>query len=309
MAKRFLIASGIQEDQITTAAQASEGVWTDTMLGGAGLYAYAGLRVFTDDVQFVCNVEKGHLKKYRAWYEDNAIETDTICECLEPGSITKITYFEDGTREDAPTDGLMKKRRRNPTIPQVESICKEGIDGLYMFRHLDEPYLEQIIALAKQYGFKALWEIASDAVLPENWEKIRSLMAELSAFSINMQEARMLFPQSSEQEILENFRTSGCPYVFLRNGAKGAYMITPQETVFCESVPNCTVVDTTGAGNASTAGVLYGICCEEPLRMIGIRGSVAASYIIRQYGPPMRFDCAMQQEAEETVNAMCDKNA
>ena len=308
MAKRFLIASAIQEDQITTAAQASENAWTDTMLGGAGLYAYAGLRIFTDDVQFVCNVEEGHLEKYRAWYADNAILTDTVYECLEPGSVTKITYFADGTREDAPTDGLMKKRRRNPTIAQVEAVCKEGIDGLYMFRHLDEPYLEQVIALSKQYGFRALWEIASDAVLPENWERIRELMAELSAFSINMEEARILFPNASEEEILENFRTSGCPYVFLRNGAKGAYMISPKEAVFCKSVPNCTVVDTTGAGNASTAAVLYGICESEPLHRIGIRGSVAAGYIIRQYGPPMRFTRVMQREAEDTVNAMCDKN-
>lgn len=299
---KILIASAVQEDQITAQDGAGQ---SEYRLGGAGLYAYAGVRVFTDDVQLLCNVEKGHLNKHRDWYQGNDIAVETVYECLEPGSVTKITYFADDTREDAPTDGLAEKRKRNPTIQQVEDACRQGISGLYMFRHLDEEYLWNIVKLSKRYGFLTQWEVAADALTPGNRGKIMELIRHMDIFSINMQEAKQLFQCDDEARITDLLRNSGCHCIFLRCGGKGAYMLSTEERVFCPSVPNCSVVDTTGAGNASTAAVLYGICRGESLYKAGIRGSVAASYIIKQPGPPVRFDADMHAEAERLVQTLC----
>ncbi len=299
---KYLIASCVQEDRILTDIDTQQ----KDILGGAGLYAYAGIRLFDERVELICNVEKGHFRKHKEWYERNRVASGGILECMEDNGVTVITYFPDGTRNDTPTEGLKQKRKRNPSISQIEKRCQEA-RGLYLFRHLDEPYLQEAIRLSKKYGFRIMWEIAADAAIGENKDIIAALCRQISAFSINMQEAQCLLSTKEKKQIIRYFQQERFPTVFLRNGAEGAYMVLPDQVFFCPSVPGCRVVDTTGAGNASSAAVLYGICQGEHPAMAGLRGSVAASCVIAQYGPPSEFNLNMRNEAEQTVIRMYKK--
>ena len=51
---KYLIASCVQEDRILTDIDTQQ----KDILGGAGLYAYAGIRLFDERVELICNVEK-----------------------------------------------------------------------------------------------------------------------------------------------------------------------------------------------------------------------------------------------------------
>lgn len=293
---KYLIASCIQEDRIYTGT----GTPGKSVLGGAGLYAYAGIRLFEERVKLICNVEKGHFGKNGEWYRRNQVVLDGICESLEDDGVTVITYFSDGTRSDMPSEGLERKRKRNPSVSQIEKGCQEAA-GLYLFRHLDEPYLREVIRLSKKYGFRIMWEIAADAATEANKDIIAALGRQISIFSINMQEAESLLSTKEKAQVIRYFQQEGFPMVFLRNGAEGGYMVLPKQVFFCPSVPGCRAVDTTGAGNASSAAVLYGICQGEHPAMAGIRGAVAASYVIAQYGPPAKFTPKISDEAEQAV--------
>ena len=296
---KYLIASCVEEDCIYPGALGEPRM----VLGGAGLYAYAGIRLFEKNVELICNVEKGHLQKNREWYGRNKVVLEGICECLTDQGVTVITYFPDGTRKDMPSEGLEQKRKRNPSILQIKERCQEAL-GLYVFRHLDEAYLWETVELSQKYGFRLMWEISADGAVAKNREAIRALCREIAVFSINVQEARCLCAKEGIDGIIRFFQQEGFPLVFLRDGARGAYSILPDQVFFCPSVPGCSVVDATGAGNASSAAVLYGICRGEHPAMAGIRGSIAASYIIGQYGPPLEFTRQMCLQAEEKVAAM-----
>lgn len=296
---KYVIASCVQEDGIWAPGIGEE----KRALGGAGLYAYAGIRIFEDNVALLCNVERGHLKNHCAWYERNCVETAGIFECLENDGITKVVYSSNGSREDVPQAGLEKKRLRNPSIAQLEQTCiagereKNRVKGVYMFRHFDESYLRDAIRLSKIYRFLILWELAADSAAEEYFHEIVKLCRDISVFSLNVEEAGMLTGYGSGEDIMSCFQREGFPCVFLRCGSEGAWILTPDERYFCPSVPGCEVVDTTGAGNASSGAVLYGICEGEALGKAGIMGSVAASCIIRQYGPPSVFSRAMRDGA------------
>ena len=210
---KYIIASCVQEDEVWIPGSKL----MKKALGGAGTYAYSGIRIFEENVALLCNVEKGHFRKHSDWYERNHIETKGMSECLEDDGATRIVYFSDGSREDMPQAGLEEKRFRNPTIAQIEQACIEGenekneVKGLYMFRHFDEMYLREVIRLSQKYGFLTLWELAADSAARENLPKIAQLCRDISIFSLNLQEAGMLTGCSEKEEIMGCLQRENIP--------------------------------------------------------------------------------------------------
>lgn len=291
---KYIIAAGTHMDEVHLA----DGTVSINQ-GGCGMYAMAGLRVFTKDVFPISGVEDDFLERYGAWYAKNVIPTTGLAQRLDFHGKTVITYFQDGSRVDAPTVGLVKNRTRNATIAEVERFCGTDTAGVYTFHNFAPLYIEGLIRLRGERGFKLLWEIAADGAQPEYLAGIEQYCRNVDIFSINMEEAKTLMSTEDEGAVLDAFRRRfGC-WVFLREGSKGAYMITPEGCVHCPSVPNTPVVDPTGGGNSSSGAVLYAYCQGDPPLLAGIKGSVAAARIIAQFGPPAFYPEGSIQQAEQ----------
>ncbi|MEG1926145.1 MAG: PfkB family carbohydrate kinase, partial [Ruthenibacterium sp.] len=238
---KYIIAAGIHTDEV----HLPDGTIAVNQ-GGCGMYAMAGIRVFTTDVLPISGIEDDFLSLHKDWYSRNGITTVGLTQRLDFHARTVITYYSDGTRTDAPTVGIAKNRTRNALISEVEQFCKQEIAGLYTFRNFDSHYIEELIRLKTEYKFKFMWEIAADGAVPEYLDKIVEYSKNLDIFSINMDEAKKMFNTDNETEIKEFFMNNFKCWVFLRIGSRGAYMITPGICVYCPSVPNASVVDTTG---------------------------------------------------------------
>ena len=114
-----------------------------------------------------------------------------------------------------------------------------------------------------------------------------------------MTEAKNLFGTSDREEIIEGLRNWGLELIFLRQGAKGAVMITAEETVEVPSQPDVHVVDATGGGNSSTGAVLCGLAEGRSPEICGRMGSISAAMCISQYGAPEEITEEMRREAWE----------
>lgn len=305
---KYLIGSSVSTDEIQFHNHAGAG----KMLGGAGFYAYAGLRVWDDEVLMLSGIGSEYLAWHGQWYRDNGLSVDGFVVRSEKTPITHITYFADGDRVDRPDMGLAEFRRLDATIEEIEQWCDGDTKGVYVFKHMDTAFMERLIQLRDKYGFKLMWEIAEDAAIPANRAVIESYLPFIDVFSINRKEAAALFETTDVQRITKLFQELTDHWVFFRQGALGAYMIAQGKTYFAPSVRDAEVVDPTGGGNSSSGGVLYA-CCEgmDPL-MATVIGNVTASLIIRQYGPPERYDAELRNNAIRLADQLykeCDHNA
>ena len=272
-------------------------------VGGAGIYALAGMKVWEDDIGIVTGVGADYLPKFRGWYEQNSIPTDGLIvkDAFTPHTI--IRYRADGERTETPMYGIDHYRKIEGTPEDLARFAPDA-DGVYVFKNADGAFWKRILELKRQYGFRLLWEIGADAAVKKLQGAVLDIARQTEMFSINLTEARTLFGCTEHGDVIRALGESGIPLVYLRNGSSGTYLIRADEVVHVPSVQNASVVDATGGGNSSTGGALIGLCRNCSLTEIGAMGNVSASFCIAQYGVPPRFDAAVRDEATRRKEAI-----
>lgn len=270
--------------------------------GGAGFYALCGLRLWSDQVVAVTGIGEDYEKLHGEWYRRNHISMEgfRIKDARSPYTI--VEYFPDGERIETPALGLEHFRSLETTGEEVVPYL-DSAEGMYIFRNLDPDFWTGFLKNKKDSSCKIMWEIAADAAQKENLETVRDIAGQLHAFSINMTEAKSLFGTSDREQIIEELRSWGLELIFLRQGAKGAVMITADEVVEVPSQPDVQVVDATGGGNSSTGAVLCGLVEGRSPEICGRMGSISATMCISQYGVPEEITEEMRKEAWE--KAIC----
>lgn len=300
---RYVIASSVETDEI----HQPDGSVYKNMPGGCGIYALAGIKLFTDNVTVVSGIGRQYLERHGKWYEQNNISRDYLHVRGDVTPTTIVTYFKDGSRIDEPNIGLWEFREMDPAFEEIKAACGADTLGIYTFKHFDKDYLDKLISLKKQLGCKLMWEISSDAAIPENLDEILHYLKNIDIFSLNFAEACDLFGTQSLDGIVNAFSNAESNWVFLRRGANDALMLAQSGVYYCPSIKDAIVVDTTGGGNSSSAAALYAMCEGFGPQEAGIAGAVAASYIIAQYGPPKTFDSSVRKQAVEKLKSMINK--
>lgn len=291
---KYIIGSSVETDEI----HLPDGRVMANVPGGAGFYALAGLKVWSDDVAIAGGIGPGYMARHHDWYEQNNVRTDGLAVRFAVTPTTVITYFPDGDRTDVPNVGLDVFRQLDPTPAEIERFCGTDTRGVYLFKHLDPAFLDEMIAMKHKYGFRLMWEISEDAAIPEKLCAIKRYLPEIDVFSINKKEACQLYADANAEAVADFLLRDAPNWVFYRQGSRGAYMLANGKKYFCPSVKNAVVKDPTGGGNSSSAAVLYAFCEGVCPQRAGVMGSVAAARIIAQYGPPMAYTTADRAEAD-----------
>lgn len=300
---KYIIGTGVGTDSIYF----PDGRKRENLPGGAGFYALVGLSLWSDSVLITCGIGPEYLARHGNWYQASNCPTEGLTIQSEVTPISIIQYFEDGEREDKPNIGLQEFRKLDPTIPQIKKWVSDETRGVYIFKHLDADFLDALVALRNQYGFRLLWEISADAAIPENVATIEKYIKNVDIFSINKSEAFTLYGTDRIKEITARFQTITKNWVYFRQGKQGAYLVSDGHAILIPSFKKFDVVDPTGAGNSSSTGMLFGMCeGAGPIRS-GIMGSISAAYTIRQYGPPEAITPAMRDEAKKLLESTYDE--
>lgn len=271
---------------------------TKIVPGGAGIYALCGIKLWDDDVEIVTGIGEDYDGLHGDWYRNNDISMNGLKIKDAKSPYTVIQYFEDGEREEAPKYGTEHFQKLETTPEEIKPYL-EMKDGVYIFKNSDGDFWNKVLEYKKGTKAKVLWEIAADATEHDNLESVKNIAKQVEAFSINMTEAKRLFATTDREEIIKELRSWGLELVFLRQGAKGAVMISPNEVVEVPSQPNVNVVDPTGGGNSSTGGVLCGLVEGYSPEICGIMGSISAAMCISQHGVPINISLAMREDAKK----------
>lgn len=289
---RYAVISAAVTDEI----RFTDGT-TQIVPGGAGIYALCGIKLWSDDVEIVTGIGEDYDELHGKWYRNNDISMKGLSIKDAKSPYTVIQYFEDGEREETPKYGV-EHFCKLETTPEELKFYLENKDGVYIFKNSDKNFWDKVLEYKEGTKAKVLWEIAADATEYSNLENVKKIAERVEAFSLNMTEAKKLFNTDDREIIIKELQSWKLELIFLRQGAKGAIMITPDAWEEVPSQPDVNVVDPTGGGNSSTGGVLCGLVEGYSPRTSGIMGSISAAMCISQYGVPENITLEMRKNAK-----------
>jgi len=167
-------------------------------------------------------------------------------------------------------------------IKQSKVLYLEG----YLF---DTDVSKKAMRLAAQTAKQAGGKVALSLSDPFCVSRHRADFFDLVADSVdilfaNEEEAHMLF----EIEGFDNLATAAHNLVdiaVVTRSEKGASLMRDGVSVHVDAAPQGEVIDTTGAGDQFSAGVLYGLVNGFDLELSGRLGSLAAGEVISHFGP------------------------
>jgi len=295
MSPKYVVVSNIITDDILL----PEGTQYFGLLGGAGTYAAAGIRLWSDSVGIVSGIGDDFFDLHGDWFRQNTIDVTGLQVRDKHTPHSWVKYQTDGERTETPQFGAEHFRLMEPWPSHLPSDYLVAA-GVYVFRDDNPVYWHEIAQLQAEMSAVWMWEIAANATFPDHWDNIARILPRVDILSLNRTEGRTLFQTDSMADMISQLLTAGVGVVVLRIGRDGALVANPEICWHIRPLET-TVVDPTGAGNAFTGGFLAGYCESKDLRTAGIWGTISASYMLQQYGPPQRID-ALQPQAHAQVN-------
>jgi sugar/nucleoside kinase (ribokinase family) len=291
----FVAFSLIIDDIVFPDGQTAMGV-----LGGGGPQTAFGMKLWADQVGLVSGVGNDLPADALTWLEAMGIDTAGLRFSDHWPTPRAWQLLE--------ADGRRTQVWRVPG-PALEAQLSRSLDklppdycrarGFHLGVHPEESDLDFIGAL-RRLGAIVSVEPFRPSARPLTEVELRMLVSAGQIYSPNEQEAESLVGPGQPLELIRRLVEAGAEIVALRQGANGAtvHRADTGETWHIPAVET-TVVDPTGAGNAFCGGFLAGWVQTGDLRLAGLYGAVAASFLVEQVGLPEGGEETMRRRGEE----------
>jgi len=280
------IAFGIILDDIEFAdGRAARGV-----LGGGGPQTAFGMRLWSERVGLAAKVGADLPAEARGWLESAGIETTGVFTTPWPTLRAVQRLDAEGQRRHewlSPVEAIGPQLSRAAgDLPQSYRAAR----GFHVGLHPDEPDLAFLAGLRALGGLVSVEPFRRAARRPTP-EALRALLEVCDIFSPNVTGAESLVGPGAPDVLVRRLVEAGARVVALRMGAAGSLVYAPdsQGEYVLNHIPALPVdvVDPVGAGNAYGGAFLTGWAdTRDPLEA-GLRGAVAASFVLEQVGLPL----------------------
>jgi ribokinase len=150
---------------------------------------------------------------------------------------------------------------------------------------LESPQKEaawQAVEFAKKHQVPVSLDTGLDPVLL-NPNDLRRILPELAICVTGPKETDALFGLSDPEKAAEHLLSLGIQLAAIKLGEKGCFMADKKQSYFCPAFP-VAAVDTTGAGDSFTAGLIYGWVKGMSLPATTILGSALGALATTVYG-------------------------
>ena len=278
------------------------------IVGGSGIFALAGMKVWSDRCAILANAGRDFRGYYSRWFEANGLAMDCVLDDYCDETLYRALYYHpDGSYTSVDLKPIPPGGLQQYLNPPVENIgAHAGRDtAVYTVCIPDTDYWDALIAAKGERGFRIMWEYAGLAVgdragAGELWQergRVLEFAAHIEMFSINYNEASRLFDEPGEDKLVEMFKAFPSPFVLFRCGDRGLYTITGGRAYRIPALIAPDYVDQTGCGNCSTGASMVAHCEGRDPVMTGIMANVAAHYNVKQFGPYPAMTAAKRAEA------------
>jgi len=139
-----------------------------------------------------------------------------------------------------------------------------------------------LVRLAKKHGTKVFFDPSAHNLVESNFELFKELLGICDVFCPNIDEAKAITRTFSVKAAVFELQKTR-KLVFLKGGEDGCFLIS--ENTFVE-IPGYSARcrDSTGAGDAFDAALVFGLVKDFPLGFVGQLANWFASYAIRNIG-------------------------
>lgn len=267
------------------------------LIGGGGLYALSGIRLWTDHVHFIGNIGLDFENYIAPWWDENHIPRKGLTVCHDHCTYHKVEYRPDGTyhEESIYNEGLRHDLYMVSRPEQIEPVAA-NLKGLSLVTAAIPVEFEKIGALRKKYGFSVMFEISTFYCQHEYLNDILRCLDHVDIYSVNLPEAKAIFQVDTEDACLQKILEIGKP-CFFRVGKKGSYVVMDGKALFVPVVVGEHDMDPTGCGNSSTAAAGYAFAEGYDPLMIGILANVTSCMNAQQYGPMPVMDKVLREKS------------
>lgn len=273
------------------------------VLGGAGLYAAVGMRLWTPHVTLISAVGQDFDEQS---LQAHGLDGRGLQTTEFPTPRAWQLFEEDGRRTQIfrVTDEVVQEQLVGaplswPLPPGLEAVH-------YMLR--GSPDEERMVrSLARKNGLRLSAEpIVDEATTPEERDVILRCLPHFELFSPDEEGAALLVGSGCPPlEQVQRLAALGPRLVALRMGAAGS-LVYERESGYAWRVPAApaTVVDITGAGNAYCGGLLVGWHATGQVPQAAAMACVSAAITIEQVGPPLVDDSTLAEAKQRAAQIL-----
>lgn len=278
------------------------------VLGGGGPQTAFGMKLWADQVGLIANVGADLPVEARQWLDGMGIDAagvyqDAVLPTLRAWQLLE----EDGRRTQI---WRVLPHQIGPqigrTLETLGASGYENVRGFHIGAHSESPHLEFLHALRSRCDVLSV-EIFRPAQRVLSERELHELVSVGHIFSLNQLEAESLVGPGEPAELARRLAAAGAQVVTLRCGAAGS-VVHRADSGESYHIPalRTQVVDPVGAGNAYSGAFLAGWAQTRDLRLAGLYGAVAASFLVEQVGlPPARSD--WRQRADERLQTLLQR--
>ena len=263
--------------------------WDDRMLlnvlGGAGVHAMAGARVWTNSLGLLASIGEDFQQEHLNYLKDLEIDTSML-KVLQKKTTRAWQIFQpDERRVEVFRDENNKVVQFDLTLFDLPEDYKR-VKGCHL--HFSGSYEEALknIRLLRKIN-PSIKIIMEPSIYQVHWSRERfvEMLPEVDVFSPNLLEGEQITKEKDPKRIIEVLLAWGAQLVSLRMGSEGSMLGSKMRSSY-QKIPAIkqNIVDVTGAGNAYLGGLLFGLCEGHSLTDSALMGAVSASFAMEQFG-------------------------
>jgi sugar/nucleoside kinase (ribokinase family) len=293
----FLAYSIILDDLVFPTGQTAMGV-----LGGSGPQTAFGLKLWAEDVGLIGGVGLDFPPEAWAWLTELGVDTAGVRVDPRHPTLRAWQIFEDDGRR------TQVWRTQGATIPHQLALRYDDLPAVYRLArglhygvHPEGPNLAIAHAL-RRHGMTISIEPLRHSERRLTDAELQALVSAGQIFSPNQHEVETMIGSGEPLTLIHHLAAAGAQLVTLRLGAEGSlvHRADTGETWAIPAVPT-RVVDPCGAGNAYGGAFLAGWVQLGDLRLAGLYGAVAASFLVEQVGLPPAALRAQREDARRRL--------
>jgi ribokinase len=170
----------------------------------------------------------------------------------------------------------------NPSSLKEEDFEKAALLHISGYALLEPPQKDSVwcaVEIAKQFGVPISLDTGLEPVMKRP-DDFRELIKELTICISGLDEAAQLYGSGSPLEALEHFLEQGVDLVAIKLGSKGS-LVADREKSLAMPCFEVNTIDTTGAGDSFSAGLIYGwqqgFALEETATLASALGALATT--------------------------------
>jgi sugar/nucleoside kinase (ribokinase family) len=254
-------------------------------LGGAGLHALVGMRLWNDALGYAAVAGPDLDAEHRRALARFGVDTQGLIVRQDYQTARAWQVFEpDERRIEIFRTDLQAFERHKITLDELPHAYRRARGLHIQWGSLSE--ITEVVDTLRDAtpGIALVLEPGPDH-LQEPFSAFQSLLPHLTLFSPDQGEAELITGSIQPLEMCRALLNWGAPLVALRMGERGSLVANEDEAFLVPAVP-ASIVDVTGAGNAYCGGFLTGLGDDLSPLEAALRAAVSASFALEQFGLP-----------------------